>query len=88
MKKTKLIAGILLMVLGVGVSIGSVALKFYEHNRYGMNTGQRMLNQRGMMGGNGFMGPNQRGFNVNPNKNRNQQPNPQPNPNPGPSPKS
>lgn len=44
-KKTKLIAGILLMILGVGVSIGSVAFRFYEHNRFGMNTGQRILKQ-------------------------------------------
>ncbi len=86
MKKTKLIAGILLMILGVGVSIGSVALRFYEHHRYGTKIGQRMLNQRDMMGGYRFRGPNQREFTVQPNKNRNQKTYPQPNQNPAPTP--
>ncbi len=75
MKKTKLIAGILLMVLGLGVSIGSVVLRYYEHSRNGMNSGHKIINGRGMMGGQGFNGYCQRDYNLKPNPNQSPNPN-------------
>ncbi len=92
MKKTKLVVGILLMILGIGMSVGSVVLHSYEHGRYGMNNARyRMANGHGVMGGYGFRSPNQRRFNRNPNPNQgpnkgpNQNPNQGPNQNQGPS---
>jgi len=60
MKKSKLIAGILLMILGVGISIGSVVFH-YKHGQYSMiNQGHKIVNRHDMMGGYGFkMKPNQ-----------------------------
>ncbi|WP_176714417.1 hypothetical protein [Dehalobacter sp. TeCB1] len=46
MKKSKLIAGIILMVLGIGISVGSVVFHYYEHDRYGeTNFGHMMIQQ-------------------------------------------
>ena len=82
MKKTKLIAGICLMILGIGVTVGSAAFRFHEHSRYGMmNTSHRIVNGRGMMGGYGVRGSNGRGFTVKPYQNRDQNTNPLPNQN-------
>lgn len=71
MKKSKLIAGILLMILGIGLSIGSVVLRHYEYGRFGMmNSGHSMVNRRGMMGGNRNGGSSKRPFNVQPKQNQ------------------
>jgi len=81
MKKSKLIIGILLMILGIGVSIGSIVLRHHENGRYGMmNPGHKMVNRHGMMGGYGYRGFQNRPFNVRPNQNQGQNINPTPTP--------
>ena len=83
MKKSKLVAGILLMILGIGVSIGSVVLRHHEYGRFGMmNSGHRMVNKRGIMGGSGYGGLQNRPFNVRPNQNQGKNSNPNPLPTP------
>ena len=83
MKKTKLIVGILLMILGIGMSIGSIVLRHHENGRYGMmNPGHKMVNRHGMMGGSGYRGFQNRPFNVRPNINQGQNPNTNPAPAP------
>ena len=83
MKKSKLVVGILLMILGIGVSIGSVVLRHHENGRYGMmNPGHKMVNRHGMMGGSGYGGFKNRPFNVRPNQNQGQNPNTKPLPTP------
>ncbi|KGP74961.1 hypothetical protein JT05_13290 [Desulfosporosinus sp. Tol-M] len=73
MKKSKLIGGILLMILGVGISIGSVVFHCYNHGQYGMiNQGHKIVNRHGMMGGYGFR--------AKPNQNQGQGQNPNPSP--------
>lgn len=93
MKKSKLIAGIVLMIVGLGVSSGSIVLRHYEHGRYSI--GNCGVIRRGMMGGFGFGDYRQRRFNVNPytypappqspkaspNQGQNPNTNPQPNQN-------
>jgi hypothetical protein len=74
MKKTKLIAGILLMILGVGISTGSIVLRHYGYGM--MNSGHSMVNKRGMMGGYWNGGSPQKPFNVRPKQNQGKSPNP------------
>ncbi|MEA4900275.1 hypothetical protein [Desulfitobacterium sp.] len=78
MKKSKLVAGILLMILGIGVAVGSVALHSYGYGPYGMmNSRHNIVNRPGMMGGYGFrVKPNQnQGQKSNPNSGTAPQPN-------------
>ncbi len=78
MKKNQLIIGIVLMVLGIGVSVGSVFLHFDQR----LNARHRIANSQGIRGGYGFRAPNQRGFrNPNPNRPPKQAPNQSPNKN-------
>ena len=78
MKKAKLIAGILLMILGVGVSMGSVVLPYYVQGRYGIiNHGHKIMNKHRMMGRNVFKGFQYKSFNEQPNQNQGKT-NPQP----------
>ena len=87
MKKTKLIVGILLMILGIGMSIGSIVLRHHENGRYVMmNPGHKMVNRHGMMGGSGYRGFQNKPFNVRPNQNQGQNPNTNPTPAPTPPP--
>ena len=73
MKKSKLIAGILLMILGLGVSIGSAVLRYHEHGRYGIiNYGHKIVYRHSKMGGYGFGGFQNRPFNERPNQNQEQ----------------
>ena len=82
MKKSKLIVGILLMILGIGISMGSVVLHHFEYGRYGMVfPRQRIVNGNGA-GGYRFRDFPQRPFNSQPN----QQPGRRPNTNPSPKP--
>ncbi len=64
MNKSRLIVGILLMILGIGITTCSV-YRHYENARYGMmNRDIKIIKGPGMMGGSD--GPCQRGFNANP----------------------
>lgn len=70
-KKRQLVGGILLMILGLGICGGSMALRYFERGGYGpYNIGHKMFNHYGMNGG----------FNQNPNRKipnfKNQAPNP------------
>lgn len=57
-KKRQLIGGILLMILGLGICGGSMALRFFERSGYGpFNVGHKIVSRHGMNGG----------FNQNPN---------------------
>jgi hypothetical protein len=81
MKKSKLIAGILLMILGIGISIGSVVFH-YKHGQYGMiNQGHKIVNRQGMMGGFGFKAKPNQNKNKNQNQGQGQNPTPSPQPN-------
>ena len=67
-KKSQLVGGILLMILGLGVSAGSVAFRYFEHGGMGpFNMGHKIVSRYGMNGNYGFRNPQQRGFNINPN---------------------
>lgn len=51
-KKRQLIGGILLMILGLGICGGSMALRFFERSGYGpFNVGHKIVNRHGMNGG-------------------------------------
>lgn len=82
MKKSKLIAGIFLMILGIGVSIGSVVLRYHEHGRYSItNHSHRVVDRHYKIGGYGFGGFQNRPFNIKPNQTQGQNPNTSPQPN-------
>lgn len=77
MKKSKLIAGSFLMILGIGMSIGSVVLRHYEYGQLGMmNPGHRTVIRRGMTGGYWNGGSPQLPFNVQPRRNQGSKTNP------------
>lgn len=59
MKKTKLVAGIMLMILGIGMLVGSVTLCHYKHVRNGI------MMKYGS-------GPRENKFKLNPNPKQNQ----------------
>ncbi|HVJ47595.1 hypothetical protein [Desulfitobacterium sp.] len=73
-KKRQLVGGILLMVLGLGVSVGSVAFRYVERGGLGaFHAGSSIVNRHGINGNYGFQNPRQKGFNQSPNfRNRNQ----------------
>lgn len=65
-KKSQLVGGILLMILGLGVFAGSTALHFFGRSGFGpFNSGHKIVNRHGMNGNFGFNFQN-------PNRNNNQ----------------
>ena len=81
MKRSKLIAGILLMILGIGITTGSVVFRYYEHGRNGiMFPGHRIVNRDGA-GSYGFKNFPKRPFNGQPNQLPGKRPNTNPPPN-------
>jgi hypothetical protein len=77
MKKTKLIAGIMLMILGVGLSVGSVA---FCHTKYGRN-GIIMKYGHGFRDNKFKENPNPKQNQGKQNQDQNSDTNPQPNQN-------
>lgn len=78
-KKSQLVGGILLIILGLGISAGSVALRHFERNGYGpFRAGNNIIN-RHMQGNDSFRGPNFKNrIPRNQNQNQNQSPSPVP----------
>lgn len=92
MKKKRVAAGIVLMILGLGISAGSFVCSYHVHSRRGLFNQSIGGMGPGMMGGShfgrSFPYPSRRGAQGNlpptPKKNPNSNPNSNSNPNPNP----